>query len=149
MVNNFCFCSVQTNVIFNDWDIVVADGFFRGYNSIVWTVVGLQAGGGLVVAIVVKYADNVLKGFATSISVVLSCVVASFIFHGESQFNPLFMAGALIVCMSAFLFSSFPRKAKSAVVKGSLSHASLLQLSASSGEASDHTALLTDENRGN
>ena len=61
-----------------------------------------------VVAVVVKYADNVLKGFATSISVVLSCIVASVIFHGESKFNPLFLAGALIVCTAAFLFSSFP-----------------------------------------
>ena len=65
------------------------------------------------VAVVVKYADNVLKGFATSISVVLSCIVASFVFHGESQFNPLFLAGALIVCTAAFLFSSFPHGGKS------------------------------------
>lgn len=56
----------------------------------------------------VKYADNVLKGFATSISVILSCIVASVLFKGESQFNPMFLAGASIVCTSAVLFSSFP-----------------------------------------
>jgi len=38
------------------------DGFFFGYNSMVWTVIFLQAVGGLVVAVVVKYADNILKG---------------------------------------------------------------------------------------
>ena len=104
------FVRVKTAVIFNDLDAIMKDGFFRGYNSIVWAVIILQAGGGIVVAIVVKYADNVLKGFATSISVVLSCIVASFLFHGESEFNPLFFSGALIVCMSAFIFSSFPKK---------------------------------------
>ena len=31
-----------------DLDIVQRDGFFRGYNSVVWTAVMLQAGGGLV-----------------------------------------------------------------------------------------------------
>lgn len=55
-----------------------------------------------------KYADNVLKGFATSISVVLSCYVASLLFDGESQFNSLFLAGAMVVCTSAFMFSLFP-----------------------------------------
>jgi UDP-sugar transporter A1/2/3 len=33
----------------------------------------LQAIGGLVVAVVVKYADNILKGFAASFSIVTSC----------------------------------------------------------------------------
>ena len=36
-------------------------GFFQGYNSIVAATIVIQAGGGLVVAIVIKYADNILK----------------------------------------------------------------------------------------
>lgn len=35
----------------------------------------LNSLGGLVVAMVVKYADNVIKGFATSVSVVLTALV--------------------------------------------------------------------------
>lgn len=41
-----------------------------------------QAFGGLVVAAVVKYADNILKGFATSVSIVVSSLV-SFYFLGD------------------------------------------------------------------
>ncbi len=41
----------------------------------------IKAFGGLIVAIVVKYADNILKGFATSISIVLSCIVSIFLFN--------------------------------------------------------------------
>lgn len=59
-------------------------------------------------ALVVKYADNVIKGFATSISVVLSCVVASLVFQSESNFNVLFLLGAAVVCASALIFSSYP-----------------------------------------
>ena len=41
-----------------------------------------QAFGGLVVAAVVKYADNILKGFATSVSIIVSSLV-SFYFLGD------------------------------------------------------------------
>ena len=44
----------------------------------------LQAFGGLVVAAVVKYADNILKGFATSVSIVVSSLV-SFYFLGDFE----------------------------------------------------------------
>ena len=40
----------------------------------------LQAGGGLLVAMVVKYADNILKGFATSLSIIISCCASYFLF---------------------------------------------------------------------
>lgn len=36
----------------------------------------LNSLGGLVVAMVVKYADNVIKGFATSVSIVLTALVS-------------------------------------------------------------------------
>lgn len=51
-------------------------GFFQGYNSIIWIVVLLQAYGGLVIALVVKYADNILKGFAVSLSIILSSFIS-------------------------------------------------------------------------
>lgn len=37
----------------------------------------LNSLGGLVVAMVVKYADNVIKGFATSVSIVVTAVVSN------------------------------------------------------------------------
>eukprot|EP01034_Spumella_vulgaris_P039692 gene39692-49044_t len=40
---------------------VMDKGFFHGYNYTVWSVIALQAIGGLVVAVVIKYADNILK----------------------------------------------------------------------------------------
>lgn len=40
---------------------VSTNGFFNGYDAFVWFLVAQQAGGGLLVAVVVKYADNILK----------------------------------------------------------------------------------------
>lgn len=45
-----------------DWKSVSDNGFFYGYTFVVWNVIFLQAVGGLLVAVVVKYADNILKG---------------------------------------------------------------------------------------
>eukprot|EP00978_Attheya_sp_CCMP212_P042169 scaffold252569_cov51-Attheya_sp.AAC.2 len=37
----------------------------HGFHGWVWVLVLLQAGGGMLVVAVIKYADNVLKGLAT------------------------------------------------------------------------------------
>uniref|UniRef100_A0A4X2K0R1 Solute carrier family 35 member A3 n=1 Tax=Vombatus ursinus TaxID=29139 RepID=A0A4X2K0R1_VOMUR len=68
-----------------DGELVSKNGFFQGYNKLTWIVVVLQALGGLVIAAVIKYADNILKGFATSLSIILSTLISYFWlqdFHG-------------------------------------------------------------------
>lgn len=49
------------------------------------SVLCLQALGGLVIAVVIKYADNILKGFATSLSIILSALFSYFLLE---DFNP-------------------------------------------------------------
>lgn len=85
-----------------DWELLVDKGFFFGYNLFVIYVVFLQALGGLLVAVVVKYADNILKGFATSLAIVLSCVFSIYLFN--FVINLEFIMGALLVIASVFLY---------------------------------------------
>ncbi|PFX15653.1 UDP-N-acetylglucosamine transporter [Stylophora pistillata] len=73
----------------NDGKAVSNQGFLQGYNNITWIVISLQAFGGLVVAAVVKYADNILKGFATSVSIVVSSLVS---FYFLNDFKPTNLA---------------------------------------------------------
>eukprot|EP01061_Rhynchopus_euleeides_P014324 TRINITY_DN24868_c0_g1_i1.p1 TRINITY_DN24868_c0_g1~~TRINITY_DN24868_c0_g1_i1.p1 ORF type:complete len:353 (+),score=153.49 TRINITY_DN24868_c0_g1_i1:137-1060(+) len=77
--------------------------FFRGFDLWVVVVIALQALGGFVVALCVKYADNVLKGFATAFSILL-CGALSFFLFG---FRPsgTFGAGVLLVAGSTLLYS--------------------------------------------
>ncbi|XP_012593527.1 UDP-galactose translocator isoform X2 [Microcebus murinus] len=93
-------------------------GFFFGYTPAVWGVVLNQAFGGLLVAVVVKYADNILKGFATSLSIVLSTVasIRLFGFHVD----PLFALGAGLVIGAVYLYS-LPRGAAKAIASASAS----------------------------
>ncbi|KAL7489689.1 hypothetical protein ACHAW6_015377 [Cyclotella cf. meneghiniana] len=90
-------------VCVQDYREVKERGFFGGYNAYVWGVIGVQAVGGLIVAVVVKYADNVLKVFASSFSIILSCLISAFLF--DFRPNALFLLGAALVCLSTALYS--------------------------------------------
>ncbi|XP_031800958.1 LOW QUALITY PROTEIN: UDP-galactose translocator [Sarcophilus harrisii] len=87
---------------------VASRGFFFGYTPAVWGVVLNQAFGGLLVAVVVKYADNILKGFATSLSIVVSTAASVRLFG--FQVDPLFALGAGLVIGAVYLYS-LPRTA--------------------------------------
>jgi len=82
---------------------VMDKGFFQGYTTVVWLVVLLQAMGGLIIAAVIKYADNIIKGFATSLSIILSSVVSYFVLN---DFTPslLFFLGTILVITATFLY---------------------------------------------
>ena len=67
--------------------------------------------GGLLVALVMKYADNVVKGFATSLSIVLSSVVSAFIPALGFQPSMMFVAGSTLVILATLLYSQPPKPA--------------------------------------
>ena len=88
-----------------DGDIVEREGMYKGYDLVVWSVIVLSALGGLVVAVVVKYADNVIKGFAAAIALVISCFVSVAIMH-DGDFSLMFMFGATMVLVSSIVYSN-------------------------------------------
>ena len=83
-------------------------GFFFGYTNLVWANIFIQSFGGLLVAVVIKYADNILKGFATSISIIVSCIASVYLF--ETQINSIFILGTSFVVVSTVLYSYSPQK---------------------------------------
>ncbi|CAN9515303.1 unnamed protein product [Ophioblennius macclurei] len=92
----------------NDGAAVAERGILFGYTSMVWCVICNQAFGGLLVAVVVKYADNILKGFATSFSIVVSTVMSVYLF--AFHVDLLFTAGAGLVIGAVYMYS-LPRAA--------------------------------------
>ena len=89
--------------LLKDGDAIRARGALAGFSPIVWCTVVLQAGGGLCTAAVIAYADNLLKGFATGGSMVIS-VLASHLFL-DFHVSPTFVAGAAAVLGSIHLYS--------------------------------------------
>merc|ERR1712083_943668 len=87
-----------------DGEKIRADGFMQGYCGLVWTVILLQAVGGLVVAAVLKYADNILKCFGNALSIVISCVLSA-VFLEEFVPDSLFVLGTMLVLLATSLYS--------------------------------------------
>lgn len=97
-----------------------------------WIVVLNQAFGGLLVAIVIKYADNIIKGsaiflatprtfwlnrisgFATSIAIVVSTILSIFLFGFTISFQ--FVFGAVLVISAVYIYSLPPPSGKNSSV---------------------------------
>lgn len=85
--------------------------YFHGFTTWVWVLVSLQAGGGLLVAAIIKYADNVLKGLATGVSVCFATGVSTLLFG--TPIGGQFTIGAGMILTAVYFFSN-PFKPKAA-----------------------------------
>ncbi|KAL9184076.1 hypothetical protein ACHAXT_002162 [Thalassiosira profunda] len=111
-------------VYVEDAEEVRRKGFFVGYSPTVISVITVQAVGGLIVAVVVKYADNVLKVFASSFSILLSCIISAFAF--DFRPNALFLVGAFLVMLSTAMYSKPAKPAAKRFVRGGARKTSLV-----------------------
>ena len=83
-----------------------SESLFQGYDGVVTLVVAVQAIGGLVVAAVLRYAGNVLKCFAVSISI-CTCAVATTLFSDNGHsLSASALVGVALVIGSTFLYSN-------------------------------------------
>ena len=94
------------SVIMKDFQRVITDGPFVGMSMSSGIVIVLQAAGGLVIAVVVRYTDNIAKAFATSVSMIISSTLTIFFF----DFHPplIFFIGAGLVGMAVRFYSAKP-----------------------------------------
>lgn len=91
------------------------NGIFGGYSMFTWMLVGMSAFGGLLVAVVVKYTSTVVKGFATSFSIILTSVLSIYLFG--SSLDTLFLLGSTCVLLAIFNYSDTGDNTSSAVSK--------------------------------
>eukprot|EP01059_Diplonema_ambulator_P032453 TRINITY_DN6363_c0_g2_i2.p1 TRINITY_DN6363_c0_g2~~TRINITY_DN6363_c0_g2_i2.p1 ORF type:complete len:440 (+),score=64.60 TRINITY_DN6363_c0_g2_i2:188-1321(+) len=77
---------------------------FRGFDISTILLIANHAGGGILVAVVVKYADNILKGFATGVAMVVSGVYSS-LFWGFLPTHS-FLVGCTLVCVGTVAYHS-------------------------------------------
>ena len=82
--------------------LIAKDGIHQGFDLMAWSVVGLQIFGGLIVGMVVKYADNILKNFANALSVIFTVLGAMPLF-GQYP-SPWFIVGVSLVSLSVFMY---------------------------------------------
>ncbi|CAG0900398.1 unnamed protein product [Cyprideis torosa] len=117
---------------FNDWKEIQTKGFFYAYSTPVLLLILLnvsgrrrrrrtrylmatvifstsfsnaffQSLGGILISVTIKYADNILKGFAAAMSIILSSIV-SWMFLGDLMPTTEFSVGASLVVVSIVMY---------------------------------------------
>jgi UDP-sugar transporter A1/2/3 len=76
---------------------------FHNFGGWAWSTVFIQVFGGLIAALVIKYADNILKGFATSLSIVISCLASVALFDFPPTFT--FTLGVSVVLAATWMYN--------------------------------------------
>jgi len=94
-----------------DWDKVQENGWMVGFCPSTWAVVSMFAFGGLLVAVVIRFADNNLKNLAMALAILLSCLASVPLFGFKP--NGIFGGGACLVIASIFLYAWQPKPAAS------------------------------------
>ncbi|GAA5883408.1 hypothetical protein JCM16303_003781 [Sporobolomyces ruberrimus] len=83
----------------------VGDEFLQGFASpAVWLVILLQITGGLLSALVMQHADNLLKCFATSLAILLSLVASVVLF--DFTITPGIAFGSTLVLAATLAYTS-------------------------------------------
>lgn len=95
-------------LLLKDPQYIFPTKFFEHWN--IWAFVAqfLLAIGGLVIGLVLKYADNILKAFAGSASILFSTIISVFLFG--TRLSTRFAIGACLVMFAVVLYSYGGRK---------------------------------------
>jgi len=88
----------------NDHQVIIEYGLWRGFDHRAVIAVASSAMGGLIVSAVLKYADSVLKGYATSASVILTGLLSSAVFGTSVDLH--FVLAVVNVTCSIALYSN-------------------------------------------
>ena len=98
---HLCAWTVPMNVLLAVLQRQPGDALFadplRGFEASTWGVVVVNGLGGLLVAVVMKYANNILKGFATAGAIVLTGALAPAFALGPPPNWHLVVGGSLVV----------------------------------------------------
>lgn len=99
------FASFSVALEGEDENASVDRSIFVGFSPLVLFVIIQNACGGLLVAIVMKYADNILKGFATSISIILTSLICVFVPAFGFRPSLSFATGTTVVLSATYMYN--------------------------------------------
>lgn len=81
-------------------------GWMAGFTPSTWFCVLWQALGGIIVAVTIKHADNILRGFANSLALIIGALGSYFLFDFHLSLS--FSAGCSLVIAAIFLYGAGP-----------------------------------------
>ncbi|GAA6061771.1 hypothetical protein JCM10212_001377 [Sporobolomyces blumeae] len=84
--------------------VVERQPIFANFGIWAWSVVLIQVFGGLITALVIRYSDNIMKGFATSLAIVLSFIAGVILF--DFNVTTSFLVGTAMVVTATYLYNA-------------------------------------------
>lgn len=88
-------------VFVQDFDDVISKGFFHGYSFITVCMILNHALSGIAVSMVMKYADNIVKVYSTSVAMLFTAILSKFLFGFHLKLS--FLLGFTVVSISVYL----------------------------------------------
>ena len=85
-------------------EALARNGWMAGFTVTTWMSVTWQALGGIIVAVTIKYADNILRGFAQALALIIGAIGSWMIFDFHLTF--MFATGCALVIGAVFLYGS-------------------------------------------
>lgn len=99
---------IAAGIVFNvfaiflyDSDAVLSQGFFHGYTPVVGVMILNHALSGIAVSMVMKFADNIVKVYSTSVAMILTTLVSIPLFG--FQLTLPFVLGTSVVSVAVYL----------------------------------------------
>ncbi|CAB3398604.1 unnamed protein product [Caenorhabditis bovis] len=89
-----------------DWEKINEEGAFRGWDIVVVCLTVTNSIGGILISVVIKYADNILKAYAQSMAIVGAAIGSWLLFDFTPGF--LFVFGTALVIVSIIVYTAFP-----------------------------------------
>lgn len=86
-----------------DFHAIVEYGLFHNFTFGAVLTVLMSALGGLTVAAVLKFADSILKGYATALSVILTGILSMYLFG--TKLNIIYYMGVINVIIAVLLYN--------------------------------------------
>mgnify|MGYP003336157764 CR=1 FL=1 len=93
--------------------LVNQSDFFYGFNLYVVCIIFMQCLGSIIIPFVLKYADNVTRGVANSLSMLIAIVISKVIYLWKPPYH--FYIGSALIFIALFLYHKPPIK-KSAIL---------------------------------
>ncbi|XP_020982331.1 CMP-sialic acid transporter 4-like [Arachis duranensis] len=91
-------------ILVQDFDAVMNKGFLHGYSPITVLMIFNHALSGIAVSMVMKYADNIVKVYSTSVAMLLTAVVSVYLFG--FHLSLAFFLGTTVVSVAIYLHSA-------------------------------------------
>lgn len=95
--------SIGGYAVLHDWHAIWTNGLFYNFSFLAFCSVLMSASGGLIVATVLKYADSVLKGYATAMSVVMTGILSMLLFG--THLSVIYFMGIINVVVAVMLYN--------------------------------------------